>query len=75
MSQRTVVEFRHDFVHAIAKDGDLFVRLLERALSGGSKDDWKPLEHFGVRRAAQRSESEPCRVVIGSGSLKREFSL
>lgn len=64
MSQRSVVEFNHDYAHTIdAKSGDELVVLLVRALSSGSDQAWEPLWKFGIRRIVQLHHSDDRQVV------------
>ena len=66
MSQRTVVEFNHDYCHAITGAPDEFVRALRVALGSGSASSWEPLRRFGIRRAAQHHHSAKATVVVTS---------
>jgi hypothetical protein len=73
MSNRTIVEFNHDYAHRIADAGEPLAKLLDMALSSGAPDLWEALERFGIRRLAQRHHSDDLQVTVnGRASLSPE---
>lgn len=64
MSQRTIAEFNHDYVHAIAKDELRFTQLLLAALRGGGREAWAELRRFGLTRAVQCHHSDERKAVV-----------
>lgn len=64
MSNRTIVEFNHDYTHKIDRDAVTFIRGLLNALRGGDRESWKALESFGVRQAIMAHHSDKRHVVV-----------
>ena len=75
MSQRSIIEINNDFSHRIAQDGDLVIKLLDRALGSGAYQDWEPLMRYGIRRITQCHHSEDRKVVVGNGGQTREYPI
>lgn len=72
MSNRSIVEFNHDYASTInARSADEFVPLLMRALSSGSDREWEPLKKFGIRRVIMAHHSDTRKVVVN----KREYEI
>lgn len=64
MSNRSIIELNHDFVHAIKESPDDFLELLVSALNSGSQDRWEELERFGVKYTATTHHSTAREVVM-----------
>lgn len=64
MSNRTIVEFNHDYTHEIRTDRGSFVSLLIAALNSGSEPEWQALEPYGVRRAVMAHHSDERSVLV-----------
>lgn len=65
MSQRTIVEFNHDYAAEIEDKPDEFFTHLGRALRGGDKESWDFLERrFGLRRIVQCHHSDERSVAV-----------
>jgi hypothetical protein len=64
VSQRTIVEFNHDYTHDIEEDGAEFVRALRMALGSGAREPWRQLERFGLRKAVQCHHSDNRYAVV-----------
>ena len=60
MSYRTLIEINHDFIHAIERDPEQFVKSLRRAL-----DDGLDLGRFGVRFFGRRHHTDPFSIDWG----------
>lgn len=71
MSNRTIVEFNHDYAGEIASDPDGFVRAVRAMLNNGinlhpsSAERREPLSRFGVTATVTAHHSEERRVIIG----------
>lgn len=70
MSQRTIIEINHDYLHDIEKDGLLFISFLRRALASGADVDWIPLRHYGINKVVQLHHSDERKVVTNFGEFK-----
>lgn len=67
MSQRTIVEFNHDYAHKLDGADDIrqvFARLVDHALRSGSKEDWEQLRRFGITRIVQCHHSDDRKVIV-----------
>jgi hypothetical protein len=65
MSQRSIVEFNHDFAHEIDDRSEEFIEMLTRALNSGSKESWENLYYsFHVTRYVQCHHSAVRHVVV-----------
>lgn len=72
MSNRSIVEFNHDYAATInARSADEFVPLLMRALNNGFDSDWEKLRSFGIKRVIMAHHSDSRKVVIN----KREYDI
>jgi hypothetical protein len=69
MSNRTIVEFNHDYAGEIRKYPEQFVQLVGLALNSGSEREWEPLERFGVRQIVMRHHSDDAEVVLTKHDL------
>lgn len=59
MSNRTLLEFNHDFGHRIADDPAPFLSALDDMIRGGPSDHNLPvLGHYGVKWHGQRHHSD-----------------
>jgi hypothetical protein len=58
MSNRSLLEFNHDYAHDIADDPEGFVRALGRYLACADMETSSALERYGVRRVSIRHHSE-----------------
>ena len=68
MSQRTIVEFNHDFAHKIDAEATGKVEaLLYQAMRSGAREYWELLEPYGIRRIVQCHHADE-RAVIVNGS-------
>lgn len=76
MSQRSVVEFNHDYSHEIdrAPSGQV-EKLLVQALASGSDESWEPLRRFGITRVVQLHHSDDRKVVanLGRSGVVQEY--
>ena len=50
MSQRTIVEFNHDYANEIERHGEEFVAILKTALASGDDRAWEALKDFGITK-------------------------
>ena len=76
MSQRTILEVNHD--RATIDPGDMarFCSLWNRAIASGDIESWAELElSWGVRQVTRCHHSEDRKLVVGNGSLKREYAI
>lgn len=71
MSNRSIVEFNHDYTHKIIENRDEFCTALIHALNGASYRHWEVLERYGARLAVTAHHSEDRKVV----AYGREFVL
>lgn len=67
MSQRTIVEFNHDYAADIKDRQNDFMQLLRLALNGAGKEHWDELERkYGVHRIVQCRHSDDRSVTLNS---------
>jgi hypothetical protein len=73
MSQRSIIEINHDIARLSPLDISQFMQAWNRAIASGSDDAWAPLKSCGITRITQCHHSEDRKVVVGIGSLQREY--
>ena len=73
MSSRSIVEINHDHAGRIERNRDLFMGLLERALSNSIHDNWAKLLPFGVRLITTCHHTEERKVIVGKELVQREY--
>ncbi|WP_269582015.1 hypothetical protein [Roseibium sp. Sym1] len=73
MSQRTIVEFNHDFGYRIKEDPEEFLRLVTLMINGGSRarEVEDGLTDFGVTVTPTHHHSEEATVTIGVYFMKK----
>lgn len=68
MSQRTIVEFNHDYAGAIDRDPDGFLRAIRNMLNSGvnenESDKRDRLDHYGVRTSPTHHHSDKAEVIL-----------
>lgn len=62
MSNRTLIEFNHDYAGQIMADEEGFMLALGRYLNSADKIGEQGLERYGVRVIGMRHHSEPVNV-------------
>lgn len=76
MSQRTILEVNHDCAKIDPGDMARFCSLWNRAIASGDKESWAELElSWGVRQVTCCHHSEDRKLVVGNGSLQREYAI
>lgn len=75
MSQRTIAEINHDIAKIDPGDMARFAQLWNCAIASGSAESWEPLEHWGIRRVERCHHSEDRKLIVGNGSLQREYQI
>lgn len=63
MSTRTIVEFNHDYAHAIERNHASFLKALECYLASASEEDAECLKRFGIHRIWTGHHSDDRRIV------------
>jgi hypothetical protein len=63
MSNRSIVEFNHDFAHDIMRDQQGFIDALRFALGHSTEGNWKNLQRFGVTYTTTCHHSDERKVV------------
>jgi hypothetical protein len=62
MSNRSLLEFNHDYAGTIKRDPEGFLRAIEMYLNSACDDTASPLRHYGVTVKHMRHHSGPCPV-------------
>lgn len=65
MSQRTIVEFNHDFAHDVEDNAEEVGKRLRRAMSSGDPKEWEKLAQFGIQRVVQAHHSDKRSAIVG----------
>ena len=76
MSQRTIVEFNHDYAHEVGRDRGALSELLAAVMRSGrpdSEEEWR-LGRYGVRVLTSRHHSDSLRVEVGGHEHYSETS-
>lgn len=63
MSNRSIIELNHDFVHFIKDYPEDFVGLLVEALNSSGDREWERLRRFGIKHAITTHHSDERKVV------------
>lgn len=76
MSQRTLIEINHDYLHNIAHESDDFGVILTRLLKGsGRNGDAEDLEtRFGVRIFSRRHHGDAFDINFGGKKISEPYT-
>lgn len=58
MSNRSLLEFNHDYAHEIKSEPDAFLKALRHYLNCAERETAGGLERFGVRRISMRHHAD-----------------